>query len=174
MLNKKFFMGFIVGSLIFGSISVNADPKKVQAVKTNITVRISGKEIKPDIYTIDDSAYVNVRGLFEALNTSVEWDHDKQLITIGAVELDSSAADANERAFLANHRIYAAAVSMYMADNKGALPKNNDDISKYIDSANYSGHPEGATYTVNNGVVTSTYPKFRDPDKRTLVFNPNE
>ena len=56
---------------------------------------------------------------------------------------------ANDRTVLANQRIIASAVSLFLAEN-GALPANDGNLTQYITGgiAGMQGDPVGSTYTV--------------------------
>lgn len=62
---------------------------------------------------------------------------------------------ANQSAFESTHRTIVAAVLMYMAANDGAKPADLDALSDYLNDP--SDKPDGATYEVSNGKVTSVY-----------------
>jgi type II secretory pathway pseudopilin PulG len=67
---------------------------------------------------------------------------------------------ANQSAFKSTHRTIVAAVQMYMAASDGATPADLDALSDYLNepsSTSSIGKPDGATYEVSNGKVTSTY-----------------
>ena len=169
MLKKQFIAGFIAGTLIFGTTGVYA-ANKISAVKTGITINYYGKEIKPAVYNINGGSYVHIRGLFEALEESVTWNPKENKFIIGEEEMDEETASENERLFAANHRMHVSAVSMYICEYI-KYPKNNQDVSEYLPNGGIDMKPDGATYTVENGTVTSVYLKHRDPDKRIIVFN---
>jgi hypothetical protein len=64
---------------------------------------------------------------------------------------------ANQSAFKSTHRTIVAAVQMYMAASDGATPADLDALSDYLNEPSSIGKPDGATYEVSNGKVTSTY-----------------
>ena len=69
---------------------------------------------------------------------------------------------ANQSAFESTHRTIVAAVQMYMAANDGATPAGLTNLSEYLnDTSSISkpddAKPDGATYEVSNGKVTSVY-----------------
>ncbi len=69
---------------------------------------------------------------------------------------------ANQSAFESTHRTIVAAVQMYMAANDGETPDELTDLSEYLyDTSIISdpddAKPDGATYEVSNGKVTSVY-----------------
>ena len=169
-MKKQFILGFVVGALVFGSTGVYAGTK-FTAEKTNITIDYYGKELKPEIFDINGENYVHVKGLFEALGNSVTWKPGEKKFVIGDGKVDGQAALENERLFEANHRVYVSAVALYVAENNGRYPNNNQDVSKFLPIGGCDGKPDGASYTVKNGMIISVYPKHRDPDKRILIFN---
>lgn len=64
---------------------------------------------------------------------------------------------ANQSAFESTHRTIVAAVQMYMAANDGATPAGLTALSDYLNDPSSINKPDGATYTVSNGKVTSVY-----------------
>lgn len=114
------------------------------------------------------------------------------ILMVIAISRFSTVSDsANERAFQANHKLAASAITMYMADNAGAKPaasdsstadgtETNDSLGKYI-SASTEGDvgmkalndkPKGAKYVWDGTELVSTYTKPGGTDTKTLKFKP--
>jgi len=73
-------------------------------------------------------------------------------------QFNNITKSAKIRTFEANHRTVVSAIQMYQAENAGKLPENNDAVAKFLDGG-IPTKPEGATYTISNGVLNS---KFTD------------
>lgn len=96
------------------------------------------------------------------------------LMVIAISRFSSISDSANKRAFQANHKIAASAITMYMADKAGAKPVATEKFENYISSAtdgktgieSLQGKPEGATYKWDGTKLTSKY------KTETLTFQP--
>lgn len=74
---KKFFMGLVTGSIIFGSIGAFAASSEIKLI-------VNGKEIKSDIPTqvIGGRTMIPLRALAEALDAKVEWDSENRTVVV--------------------------------------------------------------------------------------------
>lgn len=96
------------------------------------------------------------------------------LMVIAISRFSSISDSANKRAFQANHKIAASAITMYMADKAGAKPGSGEKFEDYISSStdgskgidSLQGKPEGAAYAWDGTNLTSTY------KGDTLTFTP--
>ena len=77
-----FVLGFILGAIIFGSAAAAANTVIANAVIN--TVVINGKETRLSSYNINGSNYFQLRELGAALNFSVAWDSQRNVIIIDA------------------------------------------------------------------------------------------
>ncbi|HOE57797.1 MAG TPA: type II secretion system protein [Bacillota bacterium] len=87
------------------------------------------------------------------------------LAAIAIPRFASVTDNANNQATEANHRIIISAVQMYQAENSGALPTADADITPFIQGglAGLQGHPNGSTYVItytsaDEITITSTSP----------------
>ena len=81
------------------------------------------------------------------------------LITIAVPRFTRMTGGAREAAAKANHRMVVSAVSLYIAQNNGALPTNDTDIDQYLPGtglAELQDNPAGAFYdfTEASGVLS--------------------
>ena len=82
------------------------------------------------------------------------------LVAIAIPLYSTITANAQQRAFEANHRIAVGAINMYVAESNGALPANDESFAGYIDGGidNLQGDPvEGITYVWSGTTLTSTF-----------------
>lgn len=87
---KSFLLGFLLGALIFSSITVFADMTEIKAFLSDIKVNFDGKmlnlkdsegnKITPIVY--NGTTYLPVRVIAESLGKEVHWEQDTNTIKI--------------------------------------------------------------------------------------------
>lgn len=81
------------------------------------------------------------------------------LAAIAVPKFTSVTANANLKAFEANHRTVVAAIQMYVAANNGDIPGTDENFEEYIEGGldSLEGLPvEGCSYEWNGNTLTST------------------
>lgn len=87
---KSFLLGFLIGALIFGSITVFADTTEIKAFLSDIKISLNGKvlelkdannnSIQPIVY--NGTTYLPVRAIGEIFDKKIEWEQETSTIKI--------------------------------------------------------------------------------------------
>ena len=82
---KKFVSGLIVGAIVTTTISTFAGGvwDKIDVLKNDINVMVDGKQIFADNFVYNDTTYLPLRAVSEALNQPVEYDKATNTAYIG-------------------------------------------------------------------------------------------
>lgn len=82
---KKFVSGLIVGAIVTTTISTFASGvwDKIDVLKNDINVMVDGKQIFADNFVYNDTTYLPLRAVSEALNQPVEYDEATNTAYIG-------------------------------------------------------------------------------------------
>lgn len=93
--------------------------------------------------------YVPVRFVSEAFGAKVDWIKEQDSVFITLAEETDMADAASLAQFEANHRVFVAAISMYIAEHDGDIPQSFDDLTQYFtDIDMYLNSPAGAMYVI--------------------------
>jgi hypothetical protein len=102
---KQFFVGLIVGAILFSSITVFAESKDIKAFFNNIKISINGKQIElrdaagnmvePFIY--EGTTYLPVRSIAQSLNMEVKYNESTNTVELTKKEEQSMTwSDSNK------------------------------------------------------------------------------
>ena len=82
---KKFVAGFLSGALMFGIIGAGASGiwDNIEVLRNDIKVVVNGNEITSDNFLYNDTTYLPLRAVSEALNQSVSYDEVTNTAYIG-------------------------------------------------------------------------------------------
>lgn len=90
---KKFFSGIIVGAVVASSITALAGGvwDKIDVLKNDIKVVVNGKDVTADNFLYNDTTYLPLRAVSEALNQHVDYDETTNTAYIGSKPVDVSS-----------------------------------------------------------------------------------
>lgn len=113
---KHFLLGFLLGALIFGSISVFADSVTIQAFFNNIKVSVDGKAIelkdskgnKVEPFIHEGTTYLPVKAIAESLGMEVKYNETTNTVELtkkkgGTMELKKYDPSKGENFFDEEH-----------------------------------------------------------------------
>lgn len=82
---KKFVAGFLSGALMFGIIGAGASGiwDNIEVLRNDIKVVVNGNEITSDNFLYNDTTYLPLRAVSEALNQPVSYDEVTNTAYIG-------------------------------------------------------------------------------------------
>ena len=90
MKRLKIFFSVLLSIFVFSSAVVFADniTKMIQVTYRNISILVNGKQIQSDKepFIYQDSVFAPLRTIAEAVNKNVEWDNEKNQVTISDKE----------------------------------------------------------------------------------------
>jgi hypothetical protein len=104
LLMKKFIIGFLVGIMLFSTVSATAD---LIAKQVNYPIRINGKVFNPEkpVVSINGSTYLALRDIGNALDVKVAWNDKAKSIEIGEASdtiTDTIPTDTNSNTIIKN------------------------------------------------------------------------
>lgn len=84
---KRFILGFLCGTLLFGGVSSLAQNEIIQAVLSDIKVQLNGSQMQLNdpVIVYNDKTYVPVRQIAEAIGKEVSFDDTSRTVLIGNV-----------------------------------------------------------------------------------------
>lgn len=92
-MKKVFANGFILGAILFGSLTAFATTN-YQAITATFPVLVNGKTLTTDkpIVVIDGSTYLPLKAIGEALGVGVNWNNDLKRVEIGETPKTEASA----------------------------------------------------------------------------------
>ena len=78
--NIRFVLGFIIGSLIFGSVTYAAG--SIAATRASSRILVDGQEAAVEAYLIEGRTYLQLRDMANLLEFDVEWDADSNTVLV--------------------------------------------------------------------------------------------
>lgn len=92
---KKFFSGFLIGALLFGTLGVFA--ASYTAVSPTFKVYVEGKELNanPPAVVINGYTYLPLRATGDALGVKVNYDQARKRVDIGETSVSSGYSRTN-------------------------------------------------------------------------------
>lgn len=89
---KKFILGFITGGVICATVTGFASNawQSINVLPNTIKVIVDGKEVQADNFLYNDTTYLPIRAVSEALKMDVQYDNATSTATISSTEPTSS------------------------------------------------------------------------------------
>lgn len=94
---KQLIIGFIVGALLFNSISVLAENKSIEVFLNNIKITIDGKQIEADAepFMYSGKIYIPVGIVAKAFEAEVKWNEIANTVEITKAKQNTPIATSN-------------------------------------------------------------------------------
>ena len=108
---SKFILGFIIGAMIFGSLTAVASG--IIANPTTSKVFVNGIEVEAEAYNVNDNNYFKIRDIAEALNFCITWDAENDQIRIDTTRTYGQEETAP---VVSEEELFAAQVAEFTAE----------------------------------------------------------
>ena len=173
---KKFICGILVGLICTLSIGTLATGiwDNISVLKNDIKIVVNGNEVAADNFVYEDTTYLPLRAVSEALEQSVEYDETTNTAYIGERKDDSLSNNEIKSKYiptsdlLNNDQYYFEVVNGYYYISEYTIRKFYGIGAKELDEMNntmlfvLNDKEKWVSYIVNNGRAFIPYDTFME------------
>lgn len=141
---KKFILGFISGAILFGAAGTFAADvwQSINVLPNTIKVIVDGKEVQADNFLYNDTTYLPIRAVSEALKMNVQYDNVTSTAIISNADTPAPTPTAKD------NLSPLPEVEIEIIDGAEYVRKSN--IEKMLDALGLGQYKFSATYFYND------------------------